>query len=284
MNIGKQKYDSIPIPEALDEVIACSIRRAERSKRLHALKRSAACVAAVFCVLFASANIMPIYTYAARIPVLGSIVQVLQIGSGGEVTDGAHGDAESYGDSVQLSFGSEAGSLDYVPHYSVAHYSAPNRVVMTFRGVRGMDFDELRESLLASEAVSDAYRMMILDDSAFGIVIVLNDGWSCEVAEYSDPGALMINFSEAKSEDADDEVYYLRTEAMPYTDELGLLCEEYHNEGATQLKTASGNYIVTVGQYETESEALEALEELNETHGDKGLFVASSAANELPED
>lgn len=26
MNIGKQKYDSIPIPEALDEVIACSIR------------------------------------------------------------------------------------------------------------------------------------------------------------------------------------------------------------------------------------------------------------------
>ena len=104
------------------------------------------------------------------------------------------------------------------------------------------------------------------------------------MAEYSDPGALMINFSEAESEVADDEVYYLRTEAMPYTDELGLLCEEYHNEGATQLKTASGNYIVTVGQYETESEALEALEELNETHGDKGLFVASSAANELPED
>lgn len=284
MNTGKKEYDNIPIPAELDEVIACSIRRAERSRHLHALKRTAACAAAVFCVLFASANIMPIYTYAAQIPVLGSIVQVLQIGSGGEVTDGAHGGAESYGDSVQLSFDSDSGKLDYVPHYSVAHYSAPNRVVMTFRGVRGMDFDELRESLLASEAVSDAYRMMILDDSAFGIVVVLNDGWSCEVAEYSDPGALMINFSSDETVDADAEVYYLRTEAMPYTDELGLLCEKYHNEGASQLKTANGDYIVTIGQYESESEALQALEELNKTYGDQGLFVSAGAANELPED
>lgn len=78
-------------------------------------------------------------------------------------------------------------------------------------------------------------------------------------------------------------VYYLRTEAMPYTEELGLLCEEYHAESPTQLKTLGGEYIVTLGQYGSESEALEALDALNSKYGDHGLFVASGAENEIPE-
>lgn len=137
MNIGKEKYDSIPIPDALDGVVDSAMRRAERSKRLHVLRRTAACAAVVVCVLFASANIMPIYTYASQIPVLGSIVQVLQIGSGGEITDGVQGQAENYGESVKISFSGADGELNAVPHYSVTHYSAPDRVVLTLSGVRG---------------------------------------------------------------------------------------------------------------------------------------------------
>lgn len=72
--------------------------------------------------------------------------------------------------------------------------------------------------------------MMVLDDSRFGVVIVLNPGWSCEVSEYTDPGALMLSFKEDAGAEEEGAVYYLRTEAMPYTEELGLLCEEYHAE------------------------------------------------------
>lgn len=259
------------------------MRRAERTKRLRSLRRMAVSAAAVVCVLFASANIMPIYTYASQIPVLGSIVQVLQIGSGGEITDGARGEAQNCGESVLLSFKSDAGELDAVPYYSVTRYSSPNRLMINLVGVRDIDFDSLSESLLETSAVQDAYRMMVLDDSRFGVVIVLNPGWSCEVSEYTDPGALMLSFKEDAGAEEEGAVYYLRTEAMPYTEELGLLCEEYHAESPTQLKTLGGEYIVTLGQYGSESEALEALDALNSKYGDHGLFVASGAENEIPE-
>lgn len=126
-------------------------------------------------------------------------------------------------------------------------------------------------------------RVTFLDDSRFGVVIVLNPGWSCEVSEYTDPGALMLSFKEDAVAEEEGAVYYLRTEAMPYTEELGLLCEEYHAESPTQLKTLGGEYIVTLGQYGSESEALEALDALNSKYGDHGLFVASGAENEIPE-
>lgn len=233
-------------------------------------------------MLFACANIMPIYTYAAQIPILGSIVQVLQIGSGGELTDGAQGKVGDRGEGVLLSFEGASGELSAAPHYSVTRFSAPNRLELTLSGVRKIDFDALFKSLLGTEAVRDAYRMMVLDDSSYGIVIVLNEGWSCEITEYSDPGALMLNFIES-APSGEDEVYYLRSEAMTYTDELGLLCEEYHAEAATQLRTLSGEYIVTIGQYATRAEAEEALAALNETHGESGFFVASGAPGDTPE-
>ena len=125
------------------------------------------------------------------------------------------------------------------------------------------------------------YRMMIPDDSAFGVVVVLNEGWSCEVSEYTDPGGLMLDFSQ--SEDPDGTVYYLRSEAMAYGEEPGLLCETFHTEGATQLKTKSGEYLVTLGQYESQEEAEAALQQLNARYGDQGLFVASGEAGEIPE-
>lgn len=126
-------------------------------------------------------------------------------------------------------------------------------------------------------------RVTFLDDARFGVVIVLNPGWSCEVSEHTDPGALMLSFKEDAGAEEEGAVYYLRTEAMPYTEELGLLCEEYHAESPTQLKTLGGEYIVTLGQYGSESEALEALDALNSKYGDHGLFVASGAENEIPE-
>ena len=69
---------------------------------------------------------------------------------------------------------------------------------------------------------------------------------------------------------------------MPYGEGLGLLAEQYGDEAA-QLQTQSGEYIITVGQYETSAEA--ALQALEEAAGsDSGLFVAGGLADEIPAD
>ena len=275
MNAGKARYDSIPVPAELESAIDAGISRAEKRASARRLKHALAGVAAAVCIMFAGANIMPVYSYAADIPVLGSIVRVLHIGSGGEVTDGAQVGADTAGDRVELTFGDMASA----PYYTVEHLSAPNRIVLRLHGVRGADFDAIRENLMGAEAVQDVYRNMILDDSMLGLTIVLKGGYGFEVTEYADPGTLAFTFAQ-DAESGDGTVYYLRTEAMPRSEELGLLCEEYHSLGATQVKTAAGSYIVAIGEYASAGEAAEALEAL----GESPFRVASGDKNEVPEE
>ena len=82
MNAGKKQYEQIPIPEELDRVIWDSIGRAAREARRRRQRRWGLSAAAVFCAAFISANVAPLYAYAARIPVIGAVVQVLHVGSG----------------------------------------------------------------------------------------------------------------------------------------------------------------------------------------------------------
>lgn len=283
MNAGKAKYDAIEIPAGLEDAIDSGIKRAGRQRPMRALRRTAAGAAAAVCVLFAGANIMPVYRFAADLPVLGSIVRVLHVGSGGEVTDGAQAGAEADGGTVELTFTGANGALDSAPHYTVEHLLAPNRIVLTLHGVRGADFESIRDSLLGAEAVEDVYRNMYLDDSAISLTVVLRDGYGYEVSEHENPGTIEFTFT-AGAGDNEGTVYYLRTEAMGYSEQLGLLCEQYHNENASQVKTAGGNYIVTIGQYATEAEAEAALEALTAEYGnDGGFYVASGSAGEIPE-
>ncbi len=283
MNAGKIKYDNIEVPAELESVINGAIRRGEKRGRMRALKRALGCAAAVVIVLFAGANITPVYSYASDIPVLGSIVRVLHIGSGGEVTDGAQTGAEAEGDSVELTFTNGGSEMGSVPRYTVDHLLAPNRIVLRLHGVRVVNFQAVREALMSSEAVQDVYRNMILDDSAAAFTIVLKGGWDFEVAEYEDPGTLLFNFFPG-GESAESEVYYLRTEGMDYSESLGHLCEKYHSEPVSQVKTLSGSYIVTIGQYSSREEAKAALEALNEKYDEEGVFYfASGAADATPE-
>lgn len=99
------------------------------------------------------------------------------------------------------------------------------------------------------------------------------------MTEYADPGTLAFTFAQ-DAESGEGTVYYLRTDAMDYSEQLGLLCEQYYNEGASQLKTLGGKYIVTIGQFESEAEAEAALAEL----GDAQFYVAGGSADEIPED
>lgn len=285
MNLGKMRYDEIPIPADLDRVVGGAFRRDRRQRRAKTARRWLTAAAAIFLLFFASANIAPIYAYASGIPVIGTIVQVLRIGTGGEVTDGAHAAADAKYETVDLRFESSAENLHSVPSYTVNHLLAPNRIVMTLSGVRSIDFDSIRESLLSADAVRDVYQTMIGDDSMVGFVIVLESGYDYEITEYADPPRLSLRFYANPSYQKDHVVYYLRSAAMPFGEELGVTAEYFYWDGATQLKTSDGNYIVTVGQYPTLAEANAALRTLEEKFGgDTGLYPASGTADEIPSD
>ena len=75
----------------------------------------------------------------------------------------------------------------------------------------------------------------------------------------------------------------MRSESMPFGEELGLLNELYDSDGATQLKTKSGKYIVTIGQYDSMADAEKALKALNEKYGeDTGFTVDGGSVDEIP--
>lgn len=284
MNIGKAQYDAIPIPADLDRVIWDAVRRAERDTRFQTLRRWLVSAAAVFCVAFLSANITPVYAYASRLPVIGAVVRVLHIGTGGEITDGAHTGASAEGETVEFHFESSMEELDAAPVYTVSHLLAPNRIILTLHGVRTIDYEAIEKSLLSTEAVRSVSRAMIGDDSMFGFIIVLNGGWTYEITEYANPASLSVRFCPDEAYQPEREVYYLRSKAAPFGEELGLMNELYWASGATQLQTRSGGYIITIGQYDTEDEANAALKALEDQFGqDTGLFVSGGLADEIPE-
>ncbi|MDD6158879.1 MAG: hypothetical protein PUC52_05610 [bacterium] len=240
--------------------------------------------AASFCLLFLCANVAPLYARASRMPVLGPVVRVLRVGSGGERTDGVHAAAQTEGETVYLRFERSSEETDAAPVYTVSHLLSPNRLVLTLRGVRSLDFQGVRESLLGAEAVEDVYRAMIGDDSMVGLVIVLRGGYTCEVTERTAPASLSLRFLAPAEPLSEESVYYLRSEAIPYGEELGMLTERFAADGATQLKTRQGTYLIAIGQYGTQAEAEEALAALEEQHGgETGLYVSSGRSDEIPE-
>lgn len=285
MNTGKEKYDRISIPEELDRVIWDNMRREKkecRTKKIHKLVMG---TVAVFGVMFCGANVEPIYSYASQMPVLGAVVQVFHVGFGGERTDGAYTKSSLQGEQVEIHFERHSEKMNKVPVYSVTHLMSPNRICLTLHGVRDIDFETIRENLLATNAVKDVYCNMIGDDSMFGFTIVLNNGYMYEITEYATPAYLSLRFFADENYQPDQMVFYLRSRSMPYSEELGLLNEIYYQDGATQLKTKNGTYVVTIGQFGSRSDAEKALEALNVKYGgDTGFTVAGGTVDEIPEE
>lgn len=283
-NIGKADYDAIPVPEALDSVMEGAMRKYERERRVRRFGKWAASAAAALAVLFGCANITPIYAATANLPLIGTVVKVLHIGAGGEITDGAAVAGSAEGETVNISFLADAQAMENAPVYTAAHSLAPNRIVLTFSGARELDFDAVKESLMSAEGVKDVYRSMIADDSMIGFVIVLQSGYDYELTERKDPAALSLRIFKDPAYKADTTVYYLRTDAVPYGEELSMLAETFFAYDASQLKTESGDYIVTIGQYGTQEEAEKALSEIQSALGEStALHVASATSDEIPQ-
>ncbi|ACX62995.1 hypothetical protein MHI43_03535 [Paenibacillus sp. FSL H8-0457] len=280
---GKERYEHIEIPAQLTGVIDAAQKKAAIRKRSKRMMRYSSVVAAAAALLFV-VNIPTVANALSKVPVVGSIVQVLQFGGGGERTDGVTVGTEASEDVFKIHFDQEGESVSSVPAYTVDHRDAPNRLIFTFNGVRYFDYDTIKKDMLALPLVKDVYENVILDDSAMRFVVELKDGVKHSVSEYKDPGYLELRLTSTGEPVTPREVFYIRSETMPQGESLAILEEIYLEDDVTFIKAAGGDFIAVIGGFDTREAAEQKLGEISsrETYGDD-LRIDSWMSNERPD-
>ncbi len=279
-NIGKRRYEEIPIPDDLEWIVA---RACRRSSYRRIVKKWLTGFAAVFTLLLICANITPLYASAAEVPILGQMVRVLRIGSGGHATDDVFVTAKATTTGVEISFHTKGGKDSQVPVYSVTRRTAPFRMILRLHGIESMDTESLLTAFSSLDAVADVYLNAYTTAGDQGITVVLNRDCEFSVEENDSPGTLVVDFYDGES-DQNATSYFLCSEAMPLGEELADLTQQFSWEGATQVKTAAGEYRVVLGNYRTEEQAREAKAGIEEKFGKSlGLSVAHGGTYEIPE-
>ncbi|WP_145039916.1 hypothetical protein [Paenibacillus sp. Y412MC10] len=280
---GKERYEHIEIPAQLTGVIDAAQKKAATRKRSKRMMRYSSVVAAAAALLFV-VNIPTVANALSKVPVVGSIVQVLQFGGGGERTDGVTVGTEASEDVFKIHFDQEGESVPSVPAYTVDHRDAPNRLIFTFNGVRNFDYDTIKKDMLALPLVKDVYENVILDDSAMRFVVELKDGVKHSVSEYKDPGYLELRLTSTGEPVTPREVFYIRSETMPQGESLAILEEIYLEDDVTFIKAAGGDFIAVIGGFDTREAAEQKLGEISsrETYGDD-LRIDSWMSNERPD-
>ncbi|AYB46572.1 DUF4179 domain-containing protein [Paenibacillus lautus] len=280
---GKERYEHIEIPAQLTGVIEAAQKKAAIHKRSKRMMRYSSVVAVAVALLFV-VNIPTVANALSKVPVVGSIVQVLQFGDGGERTDGVTVGTEASEDVFKIHFDQEGESVSSVPAYTVDHRDAPNRLIFTFNGVRNFDYDAIKKDMLALPLVKDVYENVILDDSAMRFVVELKDGVKHTVSEYKDPGYIELKLTSTGEPTTPREVFYIRSEAMPQGESLAILEEIYLEDDVTFIKAAGGDFIAVIGGFDTREAAEQKLSEISsrETYGDD-LRIDSWMSNERPD-
>lgn len=280
---GKERYEHIEIPIELTGIIDAAQKKAAARKRSMRLARYSSVVAAAIALLFV-VNIPAVANALAKVPVVGSIVQILQFGSGGERTDGVTVGTEASEDVFRIHFDQEGDSIASVPAYTVDHREAPNRLIFTLNGVRTFDYETIKKDMLALPLVKDVYENVILDDSAMRFVVELKDGVEHTVSEYTDPGYLELRLTSTGEPVIPHEVFYIRSETMPQGESLAILEEIYIEDDVTFIKTASGSFIAVIGGFDTREAAEQKLGEIaaRDSYGDD-LRIDSWMSNERPD-
>ena len=155
---GKEKYQKIPIPASLDERTNAAITHADQNKKRPRffISVSSALVAACLA-LFVLSNVPSIAANLANIPVLGTVVQFLQVGHGGTVTDGVSASVSTQAQTIRITFEKDQIQANNAPFYTVAKEVAPNRLIITLHGVRAFSFSNTAVEFTTLPFVRDVY-------------------------------------------------------------------------------------------------------------------------------
>ncbi|RAP17926.1 hypothetical protein C2W64_04529 [Brevibacillus laterosporus] len=280
---GKERYENIEIPSRLSGVI----HQAQNQGRIYTRKKrligGSSLVAACAAILI-TVNVPSVAMALSDVPVLGSIVKVLQVGGGGERTDGVSITATARDNTLNIHFNMNGEQAMSAPAYKVDHKEAPDRLIFTFNGVRDLDYAKLQEDIKALSNVKDVYNNVILDDSAFRFVVELKDNIDYSVSEYQKPGYIQLKLFAAEKTEKAQEVFYVRSQTMEFGEMLGILDEQYAQDGSSVIKTKNGKYVVALGGFQSRTEAEEILHKLSAREDyNEPLHVDSWMSNENPQ-
>lgn len=280
MGMERKNYDNIEIPMEL----SCILERTVRRRRKAAAGKFAG-IAMAFAVLMASSNTPAVYAALAETPIIGSVVKIFHIGSGGQRSDGLKMDAAAKEEYLRLVFGEnteKGGQAADVPAYHVEKFAAPNRIVITVNGVRSYDPEAFMREAQKCSRVKTAYREILLDDSAVRVVLELQPDTGFELTQYKEPASLEVRLFPQPEEER--EVWFIRSRKMDMSEELALMSELLFDSGGVIAGTRDDRYIFRIGEFESEEEAVQALQILDETTISEYSFsVDHCLSSERPE-
>ncbi|RAW12867.1 hypothetical protein DC345_21520 [Paenibacillus taichungensis] len=282
---GKERYEQINIPSGLSGVIQQARQRARNQKRRKMMIwRSSSLVAACAAVMI-TANVPGVAKALSDVPVIGSVVKILQVGGGGERTDGVSVTTTKESDTLNINFQIDGEQITSAPSYTVDHKEGPNRLIFTFNGVRHLDYDKLEQDIKALKNVKEVYQNIILDDSAIGFVVELKDDVDYSVSEYQQPGYIQLKLSSGgvKSTQA-HELFFVRSEDMEQGEALAMLAEQYSADGSSVVQTQNGKFTVVMGAFDNRADAEKHLKEFTDREDySEPLHVDSWMSNENPQ-
>lgn len=280
MGINRKNYENIEIPMELSGVLAKTVVRKRK-----ATARKFAGIVMVFALLLVSSNTPTVYAALSEIPVIGEVVKIFHIGSGGMISDGLKMETAMEGERLKLIFNQNKESEEQVadaPAYRVEEYAAPNRVVITVNGIRSYDSDTFIQEAEKSPYVKAAYREILLDDSAVRVVVELQRDTGFEVTEYKEPASLELRLFPRPEDER--EIWFIRSRKMEMSEELALMSELLADSEGVIAGTQDGSYIFCIGEFETEEKALQALRAIDDNLISKySLSVDHCISSERPE-
>ncbi|WP_314590351.1 SPOR domain-containing protein [Paenibacillus terrigena] len=260
---GKERYDNIEIPARLSEVIQQAQQRGRMEKRRRSVLRRSTITAACAAAIMITVNVPNVAMALSDVPVIGSIVKVLQIGSGGQRTDGVSVTTTAEENTLNINFSLNGEQTSSAPAYTVDYKAAPDRLIFSFYGVRNLDYMKLQEDIKGLSNVKDVYNNVILDDSAFRFVVELKENIDYSVSEYQQPGYIQLKLFGAKKPEQAHDVYYVRSQAMEQGESIAVLDEQYAADDSSVIKTKQGKFIVAMGGFKTREEAEQLLQKLS---------------------
>lgn len=281
---GKERYENIEIPSQLSDVIEKATQRGRAHQRNRRMIRGTSTIVAACAALMIAVNVPGVAMALSDVPVVGSIVKVLQVGGGGERTDGAKVSTSVQENALDIHFTVDGEQIASVPAYTVDYKEAPNRLIFSFNGVRDLDLQKLQQDIRSLSNVKDVYSNVILDDSAIRFVVELKDNIDYSVSEYKEPGYIQLKLFGAAKQAEPHEVFYVRSQEMEQGESLGMLDEQYAQDGSSVIKTKSGKFVLAIGGFASRAEAEEMLHQLSEREDYyETLQVDSWMSNENPQ-
>ncbi|MEG2570440.1 MAG: hypothetical protein RSA70_03305 [Clostridia bacterium] len=215
-------------------------------------------VIVVFVAFFALCNISSVASSLEKVPIIGELVHVLRIGGGGKTTDGTHAAVSATTSSIRINFTQDSNPTSNAPNFNVLKFSAPHRLLFTLNGVRSFDFDATREDFEKLPFVSDVYKIIYLDDSAYSFVVELTQDVDYKVSEYRHPGYIELSFL-APNKVEPSGVYFVRSPSMPMDEGLAAVCDALGSDHASMVKTQDGEFCVASPVFSSKADAAREL-------------------------